>query len=377
MTSCGRRAFNRVFLGASTGLVAGLPAIAARAAAPIRLGAILPLTGPAAVIGTEEQRGIQFAVKQANDKGGIGGRPIAVLFEDNQAKPDLSVLSFNKLVHLNGVPVILTGYSGPSLAMAPLATRTETLLINAGAETDQLATASPYLFNAIPQEVGEVAVMARFMINDLKTMRAAVLYENDAAGISGRDDFLKDFKAAGGAITGVEPVPFGETDFRPTLLKLAGGKPDVLFVVITQGGRELADQKKQLGITTPVTGTTFLNDPTTIADPAAEGWYHTQMRIDQPAALTTAFRKEFPDADFGFFSRQYYNATNMVLAVIAKAVAEGKPLTGANLRAGILEIRHFPGLLPLDFTSNTATMEIDVDRFEGGKDVLFKRETSG
>ena len=99
----------RTFLGLSAGLVAGLPALAVRAAEPIRLGAIVPLTGPAAEIGTEEQRGIQFSVRKANAKGGIAGRQIEVLFEDNQAKPDLSVLAFNKLVQLNHVPVVLTG----------------------------------------------------------------------------------------------------------------------------------------------------------------------------------------------------------------------------------------------------------------------------
>jgi branched-chain amino acid transport system substrate-binding protein len=367
----------RTFFGLSAGLVAGLPALAVRAAEPIRLGAIIPLTGPAAEIGTEEQRGIQFSVKKANAKGGIAGRQIEVLFEDNQAKPDLSVLAFNKLVHLNHVPVVLTGYSGPTLAMAPLATRTMTLLVNAGAQTDKLGTASPYLFNTIPQESGEVGVIARFILETLKLKHAAVLYENDAAGIAGRDDFVKDFKAAGGTITGIEPVPFGETNFRPALLKLAGSKPEVLFVTITQGSRQLADQKKQLNITLPVTGTTFLNDPATMADPAAEGWYHTQMHIESPAALTKEFQSIFPGADFAFFSRQYYNATNMVLAAIAKVIAEGKPVTGTNLRAAIFEIRHFPGLLPLDFTSNTATMEIDVNRFEGGKDVLVERAKSG
>jgi branched-chain amino acid transport system substrate-binding protein len=367
----------RNFLGLSAGLVAGLPALAARASEPIRLGAILPLTGPAAEIGTEEQRGIQFSVKQANAKGGIAGRQIEVLFEDNQAKPDVSVLAFNKLVNLNHVPAILTGYSGPTLAMAPLATRTKTLLINAGAQTDKLGTASPYLFNTIPQEAGEVTAISRFLIETLKATKAAVLFENDAAGIAGRDDFLKDYKEAGGTVTGVEPVPFGETNFRPALLKLAAGKPDVLFVTITQGSKQLADQKKQLNITLPVAGTTFLNDPATMADPAAEGWYHTQMRIESPAALTKDFQTIFPGADFAFFSRQYYNATNMVLTAVAKVVADGKPITGTNLRAAIFEIRHFPGLLPLEFTNNTATMEIDVNRFEGGKDVLVERAQSG
>ncbi|HEY8290505.1 MAG TPA: ABC transporter substrate-binding protein, partial [Acetobacteraceae bacterium] len=71
----------------------------------IRLGAILPLTGPGALIGTQQMRGIQFAIDQVNAKGGVNGNKIEVLFEDNQAKPDQSILSFNKLVDLQKVPL--------------------------------------------------------------------------------------------------------------------------------------------------------------------------------------------------------------------------------------------------------------------------------
>ena len=98
----------------------------------IRIGAILPLTGPGALIGTQQMRGIQFAIDQTNAKGGVRGNKIEVVFEDNQAKPDQSILSFNKLVDLQHLPMIFTAYSGPSLAMAPLATRKKVLMINAG-----------------------------------------------------------------------------------------------------------------------------------------------------------------------------------------------------------------------------------------------------
>src|SRR5271165_5986086 len=92
-------------------------------AQPIQFGAILPLTGPGGLIGTQQMRGIQFAIDQANAKGGIRGHQIEVQFEDNQAKPDQSILSFNKLTDLQHVALVFTGYSGPTLAMAPLATR--------------------------------------------------------------------------------------------------------------------------------------------------------------------------------------------------------------------------------------------------------------
>src|SRR6201996_4456995 len=156
----------------------------------IRFGAILPLTGPGAVIGTEQMRGIQFATDKANAAGGVRGHKIEIQYEDNQAKPDQSILSFNKLADLEHMPLIFSAYSGPSLAMAPLATRKKVLLINAGAQADKLATASPYLINTLPTIGDEIKIISQYLAKK-KLTQGAILFENDAAGISGRDDYLK------------------------------------------------------------------------------------------------------------------------------------------------------------------------------------------
>ena len=74
-------------------LAAAIFVCGAASADTITFGAILPLTGPGGLIGTQQMRGIQFAVDQANAKGGVRGNKIEVQFEDNQAKPDQSVLS--------------------------------------------------------------------------------------------------------------------------------------------------------------------------------------------------------------------------------------------------------------------------------------------
>src|SRR5690349_7012199 len=190
----------------------------------ITLGGILPLTGPGALIGTAEMRGVQFAVDQANAKGGVRGNHIEAVFEDNQAKPDQSILSFNKLTDLQHVPVIITGYSGPTLAMAPLATRKKVLLVNAGAQADGLAKASPYLINTLPTIGGEIEVISKWAVSEGKK-KAGILFENGAAGMAGRDDYLKSFVEAGGSIVTQEASQFGQTDFRPALLKIADAKP--------------------------------------------------------------------------------------------------------------------------------------------------------
>ncbi len=147
-------------------LAAAIFVCGAASADTIKFGAILPLTGPGGLIGTQQMRGIQFAIDQANAKGGVRGNKIEVQFEDNQAKPDQSVLSFNKMVDLEHLPVIFTAYSGPSLAMAPLATRKKVLMINAGAQADKLATASPYLINTLPTIGDEIRVLSKYLASE-------------------------------------------------------------------------------------------------------------------------------------------------------------------------------------------------------------------
>ncbi len=340
----------------------------------IRLGAILPLTGPGAVIGTQQQRGIQFAVDEINAKGGVLGNQIEVIFEDNQAKPDQSVLSFNKLVDLQHVPMIFSAYSGPTLAMAPLATRKKILLVNGGAQADKLADASPYLINTIPTIGGEIQVLSRYLVGEGKKI-GAILFENDAAGISGRDNYIKFFPAAGGTLVAQEPTQFGQTDFRPALLKVGAAKPEVMLVAITAGLVQMAQQYKQLDQHYLVAGTTFFSDPVTIADPAATGFLHTQVRIDAPPELAAAFKKKY-DADFEFFAKQYYNAAKVVMTALEKVLKDKQPVTGENLRQAILDIRSFQGLIPMEFKSNTASVALDINVMRDGKDVRIKEMKS-
>ena len=355
------------------GFVATPPARAA-GAAPITLGAILPLTGPGAVIGTEQMKGIQFALKQQNAKGGVAGHQINVVFEDDQAKPDQAVLEFNKLVDLQHLPMIFTAYSGPSLAMAPLATRKHVLMLNAGAQSDQLAKASPYMFNTLPTTQDEVGVMVKYLRAHGKST-AAVLYENDAAGIGGRDDFVREFKAAGGKILAQEPSQFGQTDYRAALLKLAASKPQVLFVVTTAGVKPMADQLHQMKQSWLVAGTTFMEDPQAIADPNSAGIIHTQVVADASPALMAEF-KQAMGADMGFFSRQYYNATQIMFVLIDKLIAEKKPITGANLRAAIFQIKTFHGLVPMTFTTNTAVVPVAINEMTGGSEKTIATATA-
>ena len=137
----------------------------------------------------------------------------------------------------------------------------------------------------------------------------------------------------------------------------------------------MAQQYKQLGLKFTVAGTTFFSDPDTIADPSSDGFVHTQVRIDAPPELATAFKAKY-GADMEFFSRQYYNATQIILTVTDRLLSENKPLTGESMHDMLFTIGKFKGLIPLEFKSNTASVPLDINVMKGGKDVTIKQMTA-
>ena len=333
----------------------------------ITIGALLPLTGPAAAVGIEEQVGVQFAIDKVNAAGGIRGRKINILYEDSQGKPDVGVLSFNKLVDLREVPAIMTAFSSVSLAIAPLATRKKILVINPAAQSNQLENASPYLLNTIPLVKDETTVLVKYLVNKLGKKTAGIIYENAAAGIDGKEDFKKAFVAAGGKILAEEPTEFGQTNYRPSLLKVASTKPDLAYIVITQGHPALVEQAGQVQGFPVGAGTTFLRPA--FGYPPSVGWYQSAIKSGISPEIEKEFmekKKDFVDSakvkDMPFFAREYFNSTNILLKAIDHVLGKGQPVTGENLRAAIFEIKSFGssvGTITFDKT-NTAMRGVEI-----------------
>ncbi|NYZ14534.1 ABC transporter substrate-binding protein [Azospirillum sp. RWY-5-1] len=337
----------------------------------ILLGALLPLTGPAASIGIEEQQGVQFAIDQANAAGGIAGRPVRVRFDDSQGKPDQAVLAFNRMIDLDNVPVLITAFSSVSLAIAPLATRREVLVVNPAAQTDKLETASPFLINTIPMVRHEASVLARFAIDKIGK-RTAIIYENAAAGIDGRNDFRKYFEQVGGTVIAEEPVEFGQTNYRSTLLKIANAKPDFVYIAITQSHETMADQVGQIANFPVSIGNTFSRP--FFGHASTNGWYQTAIQSGYPDAGTlAAFKKQFGTADMGFFAREYFNATNIVLEAAKSVLASGGTLSGPSLKAAVLSIKTFDSpIASITFETNTALRPVEILQYRGAERALVE-----
>ena len=347
----------------------GLLHAAAAHAETIVLGAILPLTGPVAAAGERQARGLRFAVERVNAEGRVRGHRLELDMGDSQGRPDVAIAALDALRARHGTPIVLTGWSGPVLAMAPLATKYNILLLNAGARADQLDVASPYLFNLLPPVRADIAVLTRHLARG-DVRRVAVLFENTAAGISGRDDFDDAF---GGTIIARETVFFGDTDFRGALTRLAAAKPRAIVVSATSGLVEMARAYRSLGLDIPVVGTGFFQTQGLVSSPDAEGFVHARLRVEVPPGVAAAFEADF-GAEMDFGARLAWLAIQVASIALDRVLAEHRPPTGETLRAAILQIRAFPG--PLVFDTQTAAIPIDMAVIRGGRDVALAKPVS-
>ena len=186
-------------------------------------------------------------------------------------------------------------------------------------------------------------ILSKYLIGEGKK-QGAILFENDAAGIAGRDDFVKYFPEAGGTILSQEPDPVRQTDFRPALLKLADAKPDVMLVVLP-AGCDWRSNTASLGCISPLRErpSSPIRSPSPIAGRRVSSIPRCgSMRLPnwRPSSRRSTARR------WSIFVRQYYNATQILLTVADKLLSEGKPLTGENMHDTLFAIRKFQGLCP-------------------------------
>lgn len=358
-------------------LLAGMTTAAAPAAAqgnPIKIGAILPLTGSGASYGVWMKGGAEMAAEEINAAGGIAGRKLEVIYEDHAADASKAVNAMRRLVEVEKVPFSLTSYSAPTLAVQPIAAQNKVVIMNGGGQSDNLAN-KDYLYNNIPVVSNEVGVIAEWLAKDKKLVNAVLIVANDEAGRNSAKTFREKFGAAGGKVLAEEQVALDATDFRAQLAKVKARGGDLLF--ISSYGRNvsiIADQARELGITIPTAGTSWVLVPETFKSKGAEGMLVTKLPFDP----NTAFAKKFKDkykTDAGFFAVQYYSATMIFAKAAQEAMKKsGGALTGEGVKNAIESTRTFDTISgKLVFQANHgAVMDIEAGTLKDGKIVVEK-----
>jgi branched-chain amino acid transport system substrate-binding protein len=353
-------------------LLAGMTTAAVPAAAqgnPIKIGAILPLTGSGASYGVWMKGGAEMAAEEINAAGGIAGRKLEVIYEDHAADASKAVNAMRRLVEVEKVPFSLTSYSSPTLAVQPIAAQNKVVIMNGGGQSDSLAD-KDYLYNNIPVVSNEVGVIAAWLAKEKKLVNAVLIVANDEAGRNSAKTFREKFGAAGGKVLAEEQVALDATDFRAQLAKVKARGGDLLY--ISSYGRNvsiIADQARELGITIPIAGTSWVLVPETFKSKGAEGMLVTKLPFDPNSAFAKKFKDKYK-TDAGFFAVQYYSATMIFAKAAQEAMKKsGGALTGEGVKNAIESIRTFDTISgKLVFEANHgAVMDIEAGTLKAGK----------
>lgn len=232
------------------------PGKGATVSAPVHVGFINPLSGPFAAFGEPVRDGALLAVDEINAQGGVGGRRLILHLEDDAGDPTTSVTAFTKLATVTRVPIVIGPLSsGASMAVAPLADRYQVVSLATLAGTIDLTKAGDFAFRIYPSsEIGS-RYIANVAVRDFGARRVAILYPNNAFGVTSRRFVTEVARNAGAQIVAVETYQDGDRQFRTQLTKIRSARPDVILASsYYEEGAQILAQARQLGLNVPVLG---------------------------------------------------------------------------------------------------------------------------
>lgn len=228
----------RILLTALAAAIA-LPAIAQES---VKIGVILPMSGPFANYGKQIENGIKLYMKEHGDK--VAGKKIELLLKDDTGPaPEVTKRHAQELIVKDKVDMLAGfGLTPNGLAAAPLATEAKKPMIIMNAATSIITTKSPYIARVsftLPQVAAPMATWAAK--NGIK--KVYTLVSDYGPGHDAEGQFKKTFTAAGGQIVGEVRVPLKSPDFSPYLQRIKDSQPEAVFLFLPAGEQGVAFMK--------------------------------------------------------------------------------------------------------------------------------------
>ncbi|WP_461204296.1 ABC transporter substrate-binding protein [Clostridium sp. DL1XJH146] len=199
----------------------------------IKIGAVLPLTGDVATFGESCQNALELLAEETNANGGVLGKNITFVYEDDENKPTSSASAAQKLINNDGVVALVGSVASKcSLSIGPIATEAGIPMITPTSTNPAVTLdGGEYVFRACFIDPFQGTVLAKFAGEELAATKAAVLYDvaNDySVGLA--EFFMKSFEEAGGEIVSEQTYNTGDTDFNAQLTNIKTTEPDVLLL---------------------------------------------------------------------------------------------------------------------------------------------------
>ena len=261
-------------------IAAGAIVTSATAQETIKIGVTQPLTGAFAASGNYVAQGAKIAEDEINQAGGVLGKKIQLIIEDNKSNPTEAVSTVEKLIEKDKVPVLIGAWSSTlTLAVMPKLEEYKVPMIVETSSSGKITTSgNPYIFRISPTSAME-AKSFEPLVAKMGIKKADFLYTNNDFGIGSAQEYSKMLKADGVTIGVMETMDPKATDFSAQLAKIKASGADTLFV--TTAVEQLTiilKQAKEQQLKARIISCGGSNSPDQLieqAGDAANGSYHT------------------------------------------------------------------------------------------------------
>jgi len=232
--------------------VMGLMLTGASAADTVKVGIVLPLTGPQAKFGEIEKKSFDLALEEINAAGGINGKKLELVMEDDTGRPDVGRSVVEKLITKDKVVMLGGGYSSSvTYAVGGVCQQNQMpFLVNTGS-ADKITTSGwNYIYRLNPPVSHYADAVTTLLAEKVKPKTVAILYENSLFGTKGAQSFEKICGNAGYKVLLKEGYEHGGIDFKPVLVQIKKLNPDVVYMVsYIMDASLLMKQAKELKLT--------------------------------------------------------------------------------------------------------------------------------
>ena len=316
---------------------------------PIVVGYYGDLTGRTSNFGQSTKNGVLMAVDEINKAGGINGRQVQILSEDDEGRPEKAATVVTKLIDQDRV-IALVGEvaSGNTLAAAPKAQTAKVPMISPSSTNPAVTQVGDYIFRVCFIDPFQGEVMAKFAANTLKAKKAAIMLDFNSPYSRGLTEFFESsFTKLGGQVLTKQSYTQGDRDYKGQLTSIRSLNPDVIYVPGYYGEvGVIAKQAKQLGINQPLLGGDGWDAPQLweLGGDALNGdFISNHYSVEDPSPAIQKF--------VGDFKSRYNIAPDALAAlgydamrVLADAIKRAGTTEGAKLRDAIAATKDFPGV---------------------------------
>ena len=343
------------------------------ASSVIKVGEYASLTGKEAAFGQSSHMGTALAVDDLNAAGGVLGKQIQLITEDDQSQAGQPSTDVRKLISDDGVVAVLGEVaSSRSLEAAPVCQQNQIPMISPSSTNPKVTQVGDYIFRVCFIDPFQGTVMANFGAKTLKLKTAAVLTDVSSDYSEGLAKFFKDsFTASGGKIVAEQNYSGGDKDFSAQLTAIKAENPDGIFVpgYYTEVGL-IVLQARQLGINVPLFG--------------GDGWDGKPLvSIGGQALEGTYFSDHFSPLDTNELVQSFvkrfqakFNSTPDAMAalgydsamIMADAMKRAGTTDGPKVRDALAATKNFPGVtgnITIDAARNASKPAVIIELKNG------------